>query len=353
MLALALLREGRTVALIEPEPRASRAFRPIALSHASRLLLERVGAWGGVSATAIDSIHVSQAGQFGRTVFSAADANLPALGHVVDYGVLARVMAECAATVRVQAEVASVNDTGGGVDLALNSGDALHAACLVHAEGASPGMREKRYAQDAIVAEVQVMPASRNRAWERFTAGGPLALLPHAGGYAVVWGAHPEHIEALAAASDAAFLQSLQQGFGRRAGTFTKVSARTRIALSLRRRAKRVEGRQAYVGNAAQTLHPVAGQGLNLGLRDAWDFARTVSAHADAGDPRVLARYAALRKFDAGVTTGVTDTLATLFTGANPLAGAARGAALLALDACGPARRFFARRMVFGPSAMP
>lgn len=353
VLALALAREGRKVLLIEPPPRASAAFRPIALSQASVVLLDRLGAWGGFPATAIESIHVSQAGRFGRTVFTADDAGLPALGQVADYAALSAALAESALALRVHATIDSCTETADDVQITLSSGEHVQASCLAHAEGASAGMREKRYAQDALVAEVEVMPASRGRAWERFTPQGPLALLPHAGRYAVVWGARPERIDALADAADADFLRALQEAFGRRAGGFTRVLARSRMPLALRRRADRVEGRQVYVGNAAQALHPVAGQGLNLGLRDAWELARTIAMHTDAGDPRTLSRYAALRKADASITAGMTDLLATLFTGTNPLAGAARGAAMLALDACGPARRFFARRMVFGPSALP
>lgn len=352
-LAIALAAAGRKVALIEPASAGGRAFRPIALSHASRLLLERLGAWQGLQATPIDSIHVSQAGRLGRTVLAAAEAGLPALGHVVDYGLLAQSLARHAAGVRVDARIVAVTPDADALQVELSSGERLQAACLAHAEGAAEGMREKRYAQDALVADVEVSPASRDRAWERFTAEGPLALLPHQGRYAVVWGMHTQRAEALAAAGDEAFLAALQLAFGRRAGRFARVHERARVPLSLRRRLRRVDGRQVYVGNAAQALHPVAGQGLNLGLRDAWELARTVSAHADAGDPRVLARYAALRKLDVGATTAVTDLLATLFTGDNELSGALRGAAMLALDACAPARRFFARRMVFGPSAMP
>jgi len=114
-----------------------------------------------------------------------------------------------------------------------------------------------------------------------------------------------------------------------------------------------VEPRAVYIGNAAQTLHPVAGQGLNLGLRDAWDLAQVLRAAEDPGDEAVLARFAALRRADAAATIGVTELLARGFAGRNPLARALRGVALTGLDLLPPARRFFARRMIFGPSALP
>ena len=169
----------------------------------------------------------------------------------------------------------------------------------------------------------------------------------------MVWGTSPSRADALEAADEAQFLGELQSAFGDRAGRFVRVHGRWSVPLSLRRRSRRVEKRQVYVGNAAQMLHPVAGQGLNLGLRDAWELCRAVSGTVDAGDAAALARFGVRRRVDTEATIRVTDLLATLFTGGNPLAGAARGAAMVALDACAPARRFFARRMVFGPSAIP
>lgn len=155
------------------------------------------------------------------------------------------------------------------------------------------------------------------------------------------------------AAAPREFLAQLQAACGERAGRFTAVHERAQVPLVLRVRASRVEGREVYIGNAAQTLHPVAGQGLNLGLRDAWDLAQTLHDAEDAGDARALARFAALRRFDAGATIGVTELLARAFLGTHPLARAARGLALTGLDVLPPARRFFARRMIFGPSALP
>ena len=358
-LALALAGAGRAVLLVESRPAipGDGPLRPIALSYASRLILQRAGAWGAFPTTPIGTIDVSQAGMPGRTRFTAADAGIPELGHVASYGVLSQALAALAASktgsVRFGLEIASVKPSPNALRIALSSGEECEASCLVHAEGASGGMTEKRYGQSALVAEVAVLPGARDCAWERFTAEGPLALLPHGDRYAAVWGTSPSHADALEAADEERFLRELQSAFGDRAGQFVRVHGRWSVPLALRRRSGRVDGRQVYVGNAAQTLHPVAGQGLNLGLRDAWELFRAVSGIADAGDTAALARFGARRRLDTEATIRVTDLLATLFTGDSTLTGAARGAAMVALDACAPARRFFARRMVFGPSAIP
>jgi len=155
------------------------------------------------------------------------------------------------------------------------------------------------------------------------------------------------------AAPAAEFLDALSQALGTRAGRFVSAEGRAAVPLALRVREARTGERAVYVGNAAQTLHPVAGQGLNLGLRDVWELAQTVRSAPDPGEATVLRDYAARRRLDAFATIRVTDLLARLFVGANPLAGAARGLAMIALDACAPARRFLARRMIYGASALP
>jgi 2-octaprenyl-6-methoxyphenol hydroxylase len=217
----------------------------------------------------------------------------------------------------------------------------------------------KRYAQDALVALVDVSPASGAVAFERFTREGPLALLPFAGRYALVWSLPPEKARRLATAPEADFLRELNDAAGTRPGRSTGVEARAVQPLALRVRQARIGAREVYIGNAAQTLHPVAGQGLNLGLRDAWDLAqimREATGTDPAGDPgaaATLERFAARRRLDAGATIRATDLLAEIFLGANPIAAAARGAALTALDIFPAPRRFFARRMIFGASALP
>src|SRR5688500_13693383 len=329
--ALALSRLGLKIALLEAQ--ATRpAFRPIALSQASRLILERLGAWQGLQATPIESIEVSQAGGFGRTRFDAADAGVPALGYVADYGVLTEKL-------RFLAQE-------------LFTSESIPARCGVHAEGVADG-KEQRYAQHALVALVHAEPPARSTAFERFTPEGPLALLPFGGRHAVVWSLPPARAQHLAACPEKEFLGALAAAAGRRAGSPVKVEMRTVQPLVLRVRRARIAPRAGYIGNAAQALHPVAGQGLNLGLRDAWDLAQALRGAADPGEAAVLEAYAASGRLDAAATIRVTDLLARGFLGSSRVARAARGAALTALDLLPAPRRFFARRMIFGSSALP
>ena len=152
---------------------------------------------------------------------------------------------------------------------------------------------------------------------------------------------------------ETAFLEKLAIAAGGRPGRPVAAEARAVQPLALRVAVARTGERSVYIGNAAQTLHPVAGQGLNLGLRDAWDLAQIMRDAQDPGDGATLARFAAARRLDAGAAIRVTDLLARIFLTSNPLAGAARSAALAALDVFPAPRRFFARRMIFGPSALP
>lgn len=329
-LALALRGSGLTVALYDPGS-PTPAFRPLALSYATRLMLERVGVWQQIPSTPIERILVSQAGGFGRARLDAHDAGVPSLGHVAEYSDVVTAL-RAAAGELITAEVPQ-------------------ARCVVHAEGTPSETPGKRYGQDAIVALVQTQPAATTTAHERFTPEGPLALLPHAGRYAMVWSMRPERAEALAAAPEGDFLSRFEALAGPGAGRPLSVQWRSRQPLVLKVRETRAEANEIYIGNAAQTLHPVAGQGLNLGLRDAWELAAALRREEPSA--RTLARFAAQRRLDAAATIRVTDFLAAGFVGANPLLRAARGAALTALDIFPAPRRFFARRMIFGARAIP
>jgi 2-octaprenyl-6-methoxyphenol hydroxylase len=313
-LALAVAGSHLKVAILG-RAEAAAALRPLALSHASRL------------------IHVSQQEGFGRTVMDAADAGVPALGYVTEYSALLSALQARCEQWFVDREV--------------------QARCVVHAEGSAPEARQKRYAQDALVALVRTEPAAGSTAFERFTSEGPLALLPLAGRYALIWSCRPERAAELARCAQDVFLDRLAAAAGRRPGRPVRVEQRALQPLALRVHPARVTQRAVFIGNAAQALHPVAGQGLNLGLRDAWDLSRAFVESPDPGDATVLARYAAGRRFDAQAAISVTDALAGAFLGTNPLARAARGLALTALDLLPAPRRFFARRMIYGPSALP
>jgi 2-octaprenyl-6-methoxyphenol hydroxylase len=329
-LALALRGSGLRVALHDPAP-PTPAFRPLALSYATRLIFERLGVWPAIASTPIERILVSQAGSFGRTRLDAGDAGVPALGYVAEYADVVRALRSAAAEFLTQ--------------------ESPPARCIVHAEGAPQESPGKRYAQDAIVALVETEPPAAHTAYERFTAEGPLALLPQAGRYALIWSMRPERAQEMAAANEQDFLTRLATAAGPVVGRPVGVQWRSRQPLALKVRSTRAEANEVYIGNAAQTLHPVAGQGLNLGLRDAWELAGALREKDLAA--QVLARFAAKRRLDASATIRMTDFLAAGFAGSNPLLRAARGAALTALDIFPAPRRFFARRMIYGASAIP
>jgi 2-octaprenyl-6-methoxyphenol hydroxylase len=336
-LALALQDSGLRVSILDSSVQKKPVpFRPLALSYASRLILERLGAWDGVPATPIETVLVSQQGGFGRTRLEALDAGVPALGYVTEY-------ASLLGSLEKKIEQHGIRKTQ----------EERRALCEVHAEGAAQDAEEKRYRQDAVVALVQLAAPAGNAAHERFTPEGPLALLPHAGRYALVWSASPERARLLADCPEDEFLKQLSAAAGRRIGTPVAAESRALQPLTLRVRPTRTGERCVYIGNAAQTLHPVAGQGLNLGLRDAWDLAQILREARDPGDAATLARYAASRRLDAQATIRVTDLLAGAFLGSGRFGRAARAAVLTALDVLPAPRRFFARRMIYGPSALP
>jgi 2-octaprenyl-6-methoxyphenol hydroxylase len=222
----------------------------------------------------------------------------------------------------------------------------------VHAEGApgeSADVRVVDYHQHAVLADVRPLPAHGNRAWERFTPDGPLALLPLGEDYSVVFSVPPAKADALMAMDDETFLAALQRQCGGRL-TFAATSPRARFPLALRLRRELVGKREVWIGNAAQTLHPVSGQGFNLGIRDALELAATLQA-APAGDPGgegILRRYARGRTIDRSGCVAFTDDIVRTFSNdLAPLRGL-RGLGLLALDLFPPARRFVAARMIWG-----
>ena len=355
---------GERIALIDGKSlgQAISDPRSIALAWGSRLLLQDVGAWPGMasSATAIHEIHVSRRGHLGRSMMDRSEHNLEALGYVARYGdvvdALSRACEHAGVQVLRPLRVASLDERADGVVLQLDDGRTLHAKVAVQAEGGVFGeqaaaARSHDYGQTAVIARVSSSAAIPHRAFERFTDEGPLALLPQEGAdghqYARVWCVRPERAQQLLDLGPDAFLRELGDAFGERLGAFTGVSERVAFPLGLNAD-PRATARTVAIGNAAQTLHPVAGQGLNLGLRDAAVLARLL-AHASTGDAWTAAieRFAGERARDRGMVIRATDTMARVFADKGPLQPLF-GLALAALDTVRPARMLLAEFMMFG-----
>ena len=359
-LALALADGPYTVRLVDRRPLAAQATDPraLALSHGARQLLEQLQAWPHRAATPIENIHVSQQGGFGRTVIDRADYGLPALGYVLRYRDLSGALAARLPPQGVAegAEILDIDRSGTQIRVSLRQGgqvETLATRLLVHAEGTpgeDPAVRVSDYHQHAVIAEVTPSPAHGRRAWERFTPDGPLALLPLGDEYSVVFTLPPDKADRVMALDDAQFLAALQTQFGARL-RFTAAGPRSRFPLALRLREELVQGCEVWIGNTAQTLHPVSGQGFNLGLRDAWELAAALLA---AGlDPATLAAYARARRLDRQGGALFTDRIVRTFSNDIGPLRLARGLGLLALDLFPPARHFVARRMIWGARAWP
>lgn len=362
--ALALKQGGLDPLVLEarPENAPLNDRRTLALSYGSRLLLERLGVWARIQrATPITRIHISHRGGLGRAMLSAEEERLPALGYVLSYGELAQALMdglkEAGVRLRFGAQVKRAEMENGGAELVLDgeAHETLNARLAVIAdggrsEGTPPAKWSHDYAQVAVVAEVKTELPHRNLAYERFTPYGPIALLPKGEGFALVWVNAPDEAARIAQLGDADFLAELHQRFGNRQGRFLSVAARGQFPLRLDYRGTEAGAHVVRIGNAAQTLHPVAGQGFNLGLRDAWELAESCldAAPETLGSAGQLARFAAGRRRDALPGIGFTDFLVRAFSTPNPVVHHLRGLGLMALQALPPARHFIARRMLFG-----
>lgn len=360
-LAALLVPGGRSVRVLEARSAPSRDARTLALSQASREVLEAAGGWPGTGVTPIAEIHVSQKGGPGRTLLTTAGQGLDALGYTVSYAALEEVLAErlaaLGASVSWGAACESIELDARCATLALADGGRARARLLVLADGGAnarriPGLAysEKDYGQVAITGPVHTDRPHGGRAYERFTPQGPVALLPVGDRYALVWTATPAAAQEILALDEAAFLARLQAHFGDRAGRFVAAGPRASFPLKLRTINSTIALRTVIAGNAAQAMHPIAGQGLNIGLRDAGTLAAILAADP-AGDPGaggVLDAYRRSRRRDAGRGVAFTDFLVGAFMDERRLATWGRGFALTVLDLLPPARRWLAGRMIHG-----
>jgi 2-octaprenyl-6-methoxyphenol hydroxylase len=362
--ALALKQGGLNPLLLEarPENAPLNDRRTLALSYGSRLLLERLGVWARLQqVTPIARIHISHKGGLGRALLDSREEKLPALGYVLSYGELAqalmRELVEAGVRIRFGVQVKHTEPGAQSAELELDGEvpATLSARLAVIADGGrgenmAAGKWSHDYVQVAVVAEVTSELPHNGLAYERFTPNGPVALLPKGDGYALVWVNAPDEAARIAQLDDADFLAELQTHFGGRQGRFLAVGARGQFPLKLDYRGSEAGPHVVRIGNAAQTLHPVAGQGFNLGLRDAWELAQACLAAAPGslGSHAQLAGFVAGRRRDALPGIGFTDFLVRAFSTTNPVMHHLRGLGLMALQALPPARHFVARRMLFG-----
>jgi 2-octaprenyl-6-methoxyphenol hydroxylase len=373
-LALALARSELHIGIIESQQwRLSSApaydDRTLALAYGSRRIFEAMGLWPAIAeragATPIRRIHISDRGHFGIARLDAADAGIEALGYVVETpglgAVLYQALQHSAAleviapatmqTLSFANDMAHVHLKRDGID------GTITARLIVGADGGRSQVREavgigartKNYGQTAIVANVTPEQVHDHIAYERFTEDGPLALLPMRDNRCtVVWSVRHEQARAMLAWDDELFLRQLQERFGDRLGEFRKAGSRSGYPLILTRVDAHMRARVVLVGNAAHTVHPVAGQGFNLGLRDVATLSQVLvealrDGH-DIGHLGVLAQYTRSRRRDTRAVSGFTDGLIRVFANSLPPLVVARDIGLIAADLLPPLKRALIRR---------
>ncbi len=367
-LALALADADLDIVVVDPRAsgEAARSDRSLALSHGARLVFERLGVWAALAATEgavtpIVTIDVSQARGFGALTLDAGEQGLPALGYVVSYralqSALDAALQRTRVTMRYGTAARSVAGSAAAATVEIDGapGNALNARLAVVADGAGSTIQgitrtRRDYGQVALVAAIALSRPHEGVAYERFTPDGPVALLPERDHYALVWTQTPERAARLLDVPAAEFLAALAAHFGSRSGGFAGVAERRSFPLVLEVATATTATRVAVIGNAAQALHPIAGQGFNLGLRDAWELAQNVLQFPrdDLGSVAMLDRHRRGRALDRRAGIAFTHGLVQLFGNDRPWMSVPRGIGLALLDAMPFAKRAFTRAMLFG-----
>ncbi len=356
---------GWQIVLVEPfapgdSYQPSYDARSTALSFGTRQIYERLGLWPAISprAEAITQIHVSDRGRFGAARLSAEDEGVAALGYVVENAWLGHCLWQAldreVVSWRCPAEVTRLQALDDGYRLTLNDEEILDCDLAVLADGGRSSLREQLgiavkhtpYGQTALIANISPTEPHAGQAFERFTDEGPMAMLPLADNRcALVWTRPGNDAARLQALDERAFLAELQQAFGYRLGALRQVGARHTYPLALVEAQEQVRPHLVVLGNAAHSLHPVAGQGYNLALRDTLALADCLLASpAPLGDFATLQRYLSNQQQDQALTVGFSDRVTRLFGRNESLLVAGRTLGLLGLDLLPPAKRWFARQ---------
>jgi 2-octaprenyl-6-methoxyphenol hydroxylase len=362
-LAAALAPGGRRIALIEQAPPSFAApawdERCIGLNDASVRILCGLGAWRAIrpDAEPIVSTHISERGRFGVARVTAAEAGLEALGYntplrAIHQALLARVLEHGNVEMLCPETVHSLQPGSESVAVVL-AGSRLSARLVIAADGARSVVRSllgigadtRDYGQTAVTTSVRPTRPHRNVAYERFTPDGPIAVLPRPDGSStVVWMLPPQRAQEALGWSGDTFLEKFQSAFGNRLGRFTAVGQRAAYPLARVMAHNLTAPRVVFAGNAAQTLHPVAAQGFNLGLRDAATLADLLTDPGDPGRDDLLAEYVRRRQADRRAVAGFTDTLVRLFSNAVPGLRGLRHLGILALDLLPPIKQHVTRQ---------
>ena len=367
VLALALQQQNRPFTMLEARAKGAshQDTRALALSYGSRLILEKLGVWDAVAAkaTAINTIHVSQRGGLGRTKLIASDHNMPAIGYVLPYGALTQALDAVLNSNHVlygaEATAVAPNEAASEVSFTRNNQSyTIASPLLVVADGGRSlgdiaGITKvtKEYGHNALVSKVIAELPHNHIAYERFTPTGPMALLPNGeAGFSLVWTGEKASIDALLQLDDATFLAQLHAAFGDRVGQFLSIEKRISFPLKLSTLKSASLSHLAIIGNAAQTMHPVAGQGFNVGMRDAWALAGLIvnTPPEDLGDAQMLASYNKLRQRDTRGGILFTDLLVNVFSNDVIGLGAIRGVGLGLLQMIKPAKKLLVGKMSFG-----
>lgn len=348
---------------LESNQQPSYDDRTVALSHGSRLIYQGMNIWSEIESgsEAIQHIHVSDRGHFGATRIHASDEKVPALGYVVENRVLGRVLYNALPEPQyfelfMPATVMQVLPNAEQVDVVIQDGEStrsLSTQLLVVADGARSPLREQLgitatqhdYGQSAVITNVSTEYLPHQIAYERFTAQGPIALLPMTDNrYSLVWTQPNAEVPTVMSWSDEEFLAQLQDAFGYRQGRFTKVGKRAAYPLVLVKTTTETAERTIIMGNASHAIHPVAGQGLNLSLRDvavlADLLADALTAGEDIGLSTLLTQYSVARQQDYRQTITYTDSLVRLFSNDHGLLGHLRAGGLSLMDRMPPLRRW-------------
>ncbi|MEZ0330408.1 MAG: FAD-dependent monooxygenase [Methylophilaceae bacterium] len=370
VLALLLANQDIATTVLEARPQgaAHHDNRALALSYGSRRILEKLSLWVDLAAhaTAINTIHVSQKGSIGRTLLHASDYKQEALGYVLSYGALSAALDQVLSShpnVNFQFEATAEHiqhDAHQATVTYQHKGktQSLSSALIVLADGgrslddlAGLARETKEYGHDALISKLRAELPHNNIAYERFTGNGPIALLPNGErDFSLVWTGKRELVAPLLTLNDAEFLEKFHQQFGDRVGKFLSVEKRICFPLKMSQLSATDMEHIVVIGNAAQTMHPVAGQGFNLGLRDAESLAQHIIKNGDAelGSAEMLDAYISGRKRDTTGGLMFTDFLVNVFS--NNILGISglRATGLGLLDVVKPIKRHLVSKMSFG-----